>query len=263
MGRRKKISKGPELTQSGLVQGLSAKQSFAAKHLPTFVKAANFVKAKFFSASSGPVTAKAFVIQQGVELGLTRPLSFAPDGFYIEDLGFFLEPGQRQDMGALFTQRQINESHDLKCALVDGNLTAEWGNPADTVPISDPAVITGSVTVGDVIVTADDQVYAEQITPITTPAFDNFAAVRAYSVKTYKRKTLVLVNTGVVNVRVRGWASVDEGANFVIPMVTSTDLVPGGVIMVDKDTAFTDFRWDVERGSADGEVTTYGYAYRI
>lgn len=108
--------------------------------------AKNFVSAKWFSqkittqAWAGGNTSLPggvpgpFVIPQG-PLTITRPIGFAPNGFYVDDLELFLTPGQSQDLGALFTQRQLNESGDLKEALVLADLTYDL---TGTVPINDP-----------------------------------------------------------------------------------------------------------------------------
>jgi len=116
--------------------------------------AKKYVGAKWFSDTVSqklvaPVTGP-FVIPQGA-ITVTRPGGFAPDGHYLDDIQLFLAPAQSQDMGALYTQRQLNESHDLKDALVLGELVVALGG---TIPISDPiATVTAllaSVQVKDI-----------------------------------------------------------------------------------------------------------------
>ena len=100
-------------------------------------------------AKRAPVSAMTFIVPQG-PLTVSRPISFAPDGYYIEDLCFFLAPGQSQDMGALFTQKQINESFGLKEGLLLGQVTY---TATGTTPMWEPVagcVVAPAVQVKDV-----------------------------------------------------------------------------------------------------------------
>jgi len=97
-------------------------------------RAKRFVSEKFLSAISRDVEIKSYAFPQG-PITATRPISFSPDGYFIDDLCFFLAPGQAQDMGALFTQKQLNDSIDLKSGILSGDLTFL---PVGTIPITEP-----------------------------------------------------------------------------------------------------------------------------
>lgn len=103
--------------------------------------AVKIVKKKW---AAGGAHTRVFIIPQG-PLTVTRPGLFAPNGIYLEDLEFFLMPGQSQDMGALFTQKEINDSLDLKEAILNGQVTY---TATGTTPIFDPTnntnVVSGS-----------------------------------------------------------------------------------------------------------------------
>lgn len=104
-------------------------------------KAIKIVRAKFNTS----VHKDTFVIPQG-PLTVQRPSLYAPDGIYFEDLEFFLGPGMSQDMGTLFTQKQLNESLDLKEAIGNGQVSY---TTSGTSPIPDP-VTGGSVSITSV-----------------------------------------------------------------------------------------------------------------
>lgn len=111
-----------------------------------FSRAASIVRNAF---GKSKVHKDVFVIPQG-PLTILRPALFAPDGIYLEDIEFFLQPGQSQDVGALFTQRQINESLNLKEAILSGGVTYI---ASGTTPIPDP--VTSSSTVSSIVQVKD------------------------------------------------------------------------------------------------------------
>jgi hypothetical protein len=90
-----------------------------------------------------------------------RPIGFAPNGYFVTDLpdlvrstsgGLFVAPGESVDLGNFYTQKQINDSIDLKRALISGALT--W-SAAGTTPTLEPveanvSINPGSVTIGAV-----------------------------------------------------------------------------------------------------------------
>lgn len=91
------------------------------------------------------VYAQVFIIPQG-PLTITRPLSFSPNGVFIKDLNLFLDAGDSQDMGVLFTQDQINASRDLKRAILAALvLTAAVGATPITLSV-DVDVTGGTLT---------------------------------------------------------------------------------------------------------------------
>lgn len=105
-------------------------------------------------------------------------------------------------------------------------------------------------------------VFATATATIDSPAYDSYTDVgSAYSVQGYSRKSFTLRNTGVNPVNVRGFASVDGGVTYDVPITPAANLDPGGLLWVDEERAFTHFKFQVQRNAAgDSSVELKGFA---
>jgi len=105
-------------------------------------------------------------------------------------------------------------------------------------------------------------IFAAVAANITSPAYDTYADVgTAFNVQGFNKKSFTLKNTGATACDIRGFASMDGGVTYDIPLLPPANLNAGGLVWIDDERAFTHFKFQVQRNVAgDTSVQIKGFA---